>query len=189
MDYAKMSELHYGLSKKPTKKQIKNLEKEFDGYKVNDKSDHNVLGMYNEEKKHLHINHRGTSKTEDIFSDLLHLHQMGNLDPQSDSRRKQTKEMIKDYPNDTKVSLSGHSYGGATILDALEKSPSLDKHIDEVHLYNPLIAKLHKKNDKVTIHRTPYDIVSLIPTENKTMTHETKFINPLEAHHLHHFYK
>jgi len=186
--YAKMSQMHYNFDKEPTDKQRHEVEKAFKGYKVDKKSDHNVMGLYNEDKKHLVINHRGSSKTEDWLSDLMHGAGYGELEPQANSRRKQTKEMIKQYPNDTKVTLTGHSFGGATVLESLNKSESLNKHIHDVHLFNPFHARIHSKNDKVHIHRTASDVASVLPSFNKTHTYKKEYQNPLTAHKLDNFY-
>ena len=187
-DLAELSSKHYDLTGTPTKKQIADFESRFEGYKVDKRSDHNVLGMYNYDRDHLVINHLGTDKPADVLSDLIQATPLNRLDPQADSRRKKTKDIINHYPNTKRTTLTGHSYGGATVLDALSKSPSLEKHVTDVHLFNPYISKPHKKNKKVTVHRTPNDLVSILPTPFKTMTHKTSsWVNPHTAHGLENF--
>lgn len=67
------------------------------------------------------------------------------------------------------MTLTGHSYGGASINHTLTSKPQVRKRVDDVQLYNPLISpftsKTSKKtnkelHDKVTVHRTENDIPS-----------------------------
>lgn len=191
-DLARLSQYHYQLKNKPTKKNHKELEKMFPGYKVSPSSDHNVLGIYHPEKKQLVINHRGTSKGEDVLSDTGQLLGLSkSLDPQYNSRRKHTKQMIKDHKDVEHTTLTGHSFGGDTVMNALHKSPSLAKHIDKVHVFNPFNVSKYKRDEelkkKITIHRTKDDVVSIMKQPYKTIIHKTGDLNPLEAHKLDHF--
>ena len=189
---AKASQLHYNVKNKFQKKHKKEYSDAFNGYEIDKTSDNNVMGMYNKDKAHLHINHRGTSKPLDLVSDRLKTLGLEKIDPQYNSRRKHTKQMIKSYPDAQHISASGHSMGGDTLLHAVHQSPSLAKHIDEIKVFNPLSVKkydrdkdLHKKTQ---IHRTKDDIVSMIKQPYNTIIHKKNGSeNTLEAHGLHNF--
>lgn len=191
-EMAQASQLHYTVKNKFKKRDKALYENKFNGYKIDPSSDENVMGMYHNDKQHLHINHRGTSKPMDLLSDRLKLAGLERFDPQYNARRKHTKQMIKSYPDAKHVSLSGHSLAGDTVLQALHKSPSLAKHIDEVKIFNPFnVSKYEKDKDlhkKVEIHRTKSDLVSIIKQPYKTVVHnKDKIQQPLDAHGLHNF--
>ena len=187
---AKASQFHYSFGKKITNKDKKNVKKEFKGYVLDEDSDENVMGIFNKDKNHLHINHRGLSKPIDFVSGYLKLRGLEDYDPQFNSRRKQTKKMILKYPG-ANVSASGHSMGGGTLLHAIHNSPSLEKHINEINVFNPLSTTKFTKNsnlkDKLKIYKAKHDIVALREQPYKTVVVEPDVTNPLEAHSLDNF--
>jgi len=191
-DLARLSLYHYEINNKPTNKHKKEIEKMFDGYKISPSSDYNVLGIYNDNKKDLVINHRG-SKTAMNWTVTDPLAMMGRQDFSSEHnrRRKHTKQLIRDH--DAKhITLTGHSLGSHTVLEALHKSPSLAKHVDKVHIFNGLspakYAKDPELHKKIQIHRHHNDVVSILKQPYKTKVYgEGEMLDPLEAHHLKHF--
>ena len=69
-------------------------------------SDHNILTTFNSPENILHLNHRGTSKSEDIVSDLGFGVGLEGHNSQFEQRRKYTKEILKQYKK-TNIYLSG----------------------------------------------------------------------------------
>jgi len=199
---AKLSNMHYDLSAKPKKKEKQKLEDEFKGYKVHKDSDHNVLGMYNEDTKHLVINHRGSSKAKDWQSNATFAVGLKGDDDQYKSRVKQTKNIIKAHPEAEKISLTGHSFGGGTALHSMEHSKSIANAVDEVKVFNPATTPVENKvkdkehrrflKNKTEIHRTESDIVSQFKTpfgKKKVIKKGKKNKqNILDAHSLKNWY-
>jgi hypothetical protein len=187
-DLAQVSQLHYNEDFK------KDIETKYPTYKVDETSDVNVLGMYDESIRELVINHRGTSKPLDVLSDYMKLRGMERYDPQYNSRRRHTKEMLKRYPQSENTILIGHSLGGDTALHAMHQSPSLANRVDKVHVFNPLNVSKYKKEDslksKIKIHRVDGDLVSVIKQPYKTLIYmKGKNLNARDAHRLDHFYR
>ena len=97
-------------------------------------------------------------------------------------------DLVRTIPSDYTLDITGHSYGGASIIHSLKKHPKLRDRVNEVHLYNPLTSswssKVHTKrgeksdsaekimDDKTTVHRVKGDIVSMAGTYGKVVEHE-----------------
>jgi alpha-beta hydrolase superfamily lysophospholipase len=199
-DLARISDMHYGFSEKPKKKEKKVIEDAYKGYKVHKDSDHNILGLYNEDTKHLVINHRGSSKAKDWQSNATFAVGLKGQDEQYKSRVKETKKMIKAHPEAEKISLTGHSFGGGTALHAMQQSASISNAVDEVHVFNPATNLSEKKiedkehrrhlKNKSIIHRTESDVVSKFKTPfgKKKIINKGKKQGILEAHSLSNWY-
>lgn len=208
---AYISSLHYDVpvgdeGKNNAYDTIDNKLKEHNFIVDRKNSDHNILTTFNSPENILHLNHRGTSKSEDIVSDLAFGVGLEGYNSQFEERRKNTKEILKQYKN-TNIYLSGHSLGGATLNYTLAKSPSIVNNIKQANTFNPAIHpynsnleiedKKHKAqlNKKVRHHRAGGDLVSKWAVSNKhfgkVIKYKVKKENQgtLASHKLHHFSK
>ena len=178
VNYAKFAKASYGMVKSGNKsKKANDINKDIamSGFVLHeDKSNKDVQYYHNPEKKKVVISHRGSSfgsskGKQDLTSDILYSVGLEKHSPQFKKRAKRTNDLIKDIPDDHHVTLTGHSYGGASINNTLVTKPKVRNRVDKVELYNPLISpftsKTSKKtnkelNEKVTVHRTENDIPS-----------------------------
>ena len=169
-------------------------------------SDHNILTLYNNNDNMLSISHRGTSKSDDVVSDLAFGVGLEAFDNQFEERRKRTKDIMKSY-NDKQPEtyLSGHSLGGSTVNYTIAKSPSIAKNMTEAHTFNPAIHPFNSNlkidnpehlkilNEKTTLHRAGGDLVSKWSSSNnqfgklkKYKVHKKKQ-GTIASHSLNHF--
>lgn len=191
-DLAELSKLHYGNNNDA-------IEKKFKNYKVDNLSDENVLGIHDDINKRLIINHKGSSKAKDFISDAAFTLGLQKYDPQYQSRVKQTKKIVKKYPDYHKT-ITGHSLGASTAIHAIDKSASLAKNINRAELFNPasitIPYKLSKKKDmehqkkldNIIIHKNKNDKITsqIIPYGKKryVKANANKNQSLLEAHSL-----
>jgi len=178
VNYAKFAKSSYDMVKtgnKPTKADKINKDISMTGFVLDEgKSNKDIQYYHNPEKKKVVISHRGSSfgsskGASDLTSDILYSVGLEKHAPQFKKRSKRTNNLIKTIPDDHHVTLTGHSYGGASINHALVSKPQVRNRVDNVQLYNPLISPFTSKtsnktnkelNEKVTIHRTENDIPS-----------------------------
>jgi hypothetical protein len=198
MNHAKFAQAAYALNL--TNKNLKKrLEAADDilkdtGYKTHESSNREVSLYMNPEHKTAVIAHRGTAfnNRRDIAGDLAFVSGNADHSKEFDRRKARSEKMLKHIPKDHTIHYNGYSYGGATVIHALAKSPKLRNRLNgEVHLYNPLTSthipdivpglKENKEdvikllNEKVTTHRTPQDIVSMPGTFGKVETHQPNY--------------
>ena len=121
----------------------------------------------------------------------------------------------KSSPDDYKISLTGHSYAGASIHHTLLNKPQVLKRVDDAQLFNPLISPFQKKpsknqikelDKKLIIHRTendipsffyhklPYGIVNVYKQKEhaiknlpKPLENTFDTLEQLKSHHLNNF--
>jgi hypothetical protein len=169
-------------------------------------SDHNILTLYNNTDNLLSISHRGTSKGDDVISDLAFGVGMEAYNSQFDERKKKTKHIMMSYNEQQPATyLSGHSLGGATINYTIANSPSIAKNMTEAHTFNPAVhpyndnLKIENKehlnmlNKKTTHHRAGGDLVSKWTSSNNQFGKIKKYkVNKknqgtFASHRLNHF--
>lgn len=151
-----------------------------EGYVVHPSSGRDIALFTNEDKGHAVISHRGTNlgQSKDLTADLLFAGGLENHSTEFKKRTKKTENMLRHIPKDYSLTLQGHSYGGASALNAAVKSHKVRHRVDAIDLYNPLTAgdhdsqKIHTRknesdkeaadllNDITTTHRTKNDLVS-----------------------------
>ncbi len=228
---AVFSELSYKmLDSYPKTTNVENINKSLQEKGMNnwyispDLSNKNISTFVNDDEKKSIVVHRGTDtsgkKTKsDVGADvLLGLGQEKNSRA-FNSRKNRTEAIIKAIPEDYKIYGAGHSYGGASIGYALEKSKLARNRIEKVRTYNagasPFQENVNKKkkeilDNKITHHRTSNDLVSAsllvnrrygkIKTQDTLVSSVTKWIpshlkhifntaDSLNAHKLNHFIK
>jgi pimeloyl-ACP methyl ester carboxylesterase len=125
----------------------------------------------------------------DLLSDVALATGVQKSNEDFKSRRKQTREIMRQYGDDKEYSLGGHSLGGSHALNNMSQSKSIRDRVKTVHVFNPGFTKpFHEslkvpkdvKRDldkKVNIHRVRGDVVSA--HANK----ETAFGNVFEYKH------
>ena len=138
-------------------------------------SNNEVIYYVNNTKKEIHISHRGTDasgrKTKsDITSDVLFGMGKEDVDKQFLARSNRTKLLVGYVPDDYKLSMSGHSLGGGTIVKSLKDSKNVRERVDKVHTFNSAFSPFAKQgvgsvtkkmlDKKVTHHRIENDAVS-----------------------------
>ena len=166
----------------------KNIEKT--GYHaVKEKSNRDIVYYENPENKSVFISHRGTdfNKKNDVSADLYFALGKEKHSKEFKTRRNKTSELVKNIPDDYKLNMSGHSYGGASINDTIRNKKNVREKLNEAHTYNsafsPFTTKLKPKikddlDKKITHHRTSTDAVSSASQINrqfgKMKTYKTK---------------
>jgi hypothetical protein len=122
----------------------------------------------------VHINYTGTNvnNPRDILSDVALGVGVQRSNQDFKSRRKQTRDIMRQYGDDKDYSLGGHSLGGSHALNNMSQSKSIRDRVKSVHIFNPgytlpfhnsiKVNKETKKelDKKVNIHRVKSDIVS-----------------------------
>ena len=208
---AYISALHYDVPIENPDESYDNIDRkigQFDFKIDRDNTDHNILTSYNQTNNLLSLNHRGTSKNEDIISDLAYGVGLEKYNSQFDERRFKTKNILKEYsPKNPDIFLHGHSLGGATLSYAIGKSPSIIHNVKEVNTFNtashPFFNNLvidkdiHKNelNEKVKHHRAGGDIVSKFIKNNNPFGKIVKYKigkknqGLFNSHKLQHFTK
>jgi hypothetical protein len=208
---AEFAEASYILNDKKLNKQQRkdkvNNKLSDKGYKLHDASNKDVQLFVNDKTNHAVISHRGTDFggrkiAKDVKADLAYMAgKEGEYTKQFKQRASKTKKLLKEIDPSTKLTMVGHSYGGASVNNTLLKEPAVRDRVDNVHLYNPLThhvgdSKVHTKrgekkddaddqlNDLITIHRTKNDVASLSKSQHGTVknynqkVHSTKKSNP-----------
>lgn len=153
------------------------------GFKVIDVlSSRDILYLINDDLKEVIIAHRGTDvsgfKTApDLKSDFLIAMGQEEQGKQFKKRTSRTKNLMKEVPDDYKVWLSGHSYGGASVNESLKSSKYTADRVDGVSTFNAGFSPFSKKGvgaeteskllNKVIHYRTSDDVVSSSVRVNK----------------------
>ena len=139
----------------------------------------------------VHINYTGTNvnNPRDLLSDAALATGVQKSNEDFKSRRKQTRDIMRQYGDDKDYSLGGHSLGGSHALNNMSQSKSIRDRVKSVHVFNPgytlpfnnsiKVDKETKKqlDKKVNVHRVKGDVVSA--HANK----ETAFGNVFEYKH------
>ena len=121
------------------------------GFKVIDVlSSRDILYLINDDLKEVIIAHRGTDvsgfKTApDLKSDFLIAMGQEEQGKQFKKRTSRTKNLMKEVPDDYKVWLSGHSYGGSSVNEALKNSKYTADRVDGVSTFNAGFSPFSKK--------------------------------------------
>jgi len=159
-----------GSKEKRSDKINKNIAKT--GYTaIKDKSNRDILYLQNDKDKTVHISHRGTdfSKPRDVSADLSFALGNEHHNKEFKKRRDKTSNLVKNIPDDYKLNLSGHSYGGASMNDTLLNKKNVRDKVESANGYNgafsPFTKKVSKKikselDNRVTHHRISNDIIS-----------------------------
>ena len=191
---AKISNIHYIYQDRPNKERANKMAKRKLGrlgYELDEaNTDKDVLTA--KRGNNIHINYTGTNinSPRDIISDVALGVGVQRINPQFKERRQKTRNIMRQYGDDTNFSMSGHSLGGSIALNTLSQSKSIRDRTKVAHVFNagytkafhesikPSDNKVKKELDKkVNIHRVKGDIVSA--HANK----ETAFGNLFEHKH------
>ena len=122
----------------------------------------------------VHINYTGTNvnNPRDLLSDVALATGVQRANEDFKSRRKQTRDIMRQYGDDKDYSLGGHSLGSSIGLNTLSQSKSIRDRVKTSHFFNPgytlpfhnsiKVDKETKKqlDKKVNIHRVRGDVVS-----------------------------
>ena len=89
----------------------------------------------------VHIAHRGTDTSgkktyQDVTADLMWGLGLAAHDKNFRKRKNKTTRIIKSAPDDVVVTMSGHSYGGASLQHTLANSNVARKRVDMAHTFN-----------------------------------------------------
>ena len=191
---AKIANIHYIYQQRPNKERANKMAKRklgrF-GYEL-DETNTNKDVLTATKGNNVHINYTGTNvnSPRDIISDAALGVGVQRINPQFKERRQKTRNIMRQYGDDTNFSMSGHSLGGSIALNTLSQSKSIRDRTKVAHVFNagytkafhesikPSDNKVKKELDKkVNIHRVKGDIVSA--HANK----ETAFGNLFEHKH------
>ena len=191
---AKIANIHYIYQDRPNKERADKIVKRKLGrlgYKL-DKANTDKDVLTAKRGNNIHINYTGTNinSPRDIISDVALGVGVQRINPQFKERRQKTRNIMRQYGDDTNFSMSGHSLGGSIALNTLSQSKSIRDRTKVAHVFNagytkafhesikPSDNKVKKELDKkVNIHRVKGDIVSA--HANK----ETAFGNLFEYKH------
>lgn len=108
---------------------------------VDNRSERQLSVFYNPETSHLHVAHTGTQQGhKDMWTDIksdtyLMVGAQGFNTEQFVHRKKKTESHYLFFKPKI-FTMSGHSLGGATVIDALQKSKILNKAIDQADTFN-----------------------------------------------------
>ena len=122
----------------------------------------------------VHINYTGTNvnNPRDLLSDAALATGVQRANEDFKLRRKQTRDIMRQYGDDKDYSLGGHSLGGSHALNNMSQSKSIRDRVKSVHVFNPgytlpfhnsiKVDKETKKqlDKKVNVHRVKGDVVS-----------------------------
>ncbi len=122
----------------------------------------------------VHINYTGTNvnNPRDLLSDVALATGVQRSNEDFKTRRKQTRDIMRQYGDDKEYSLSGHSLGSSIGLNTLSQSKSIRDRVKTAHFFNPgytlpfhnsiKVDKETKKqlDKKVNVHRVKGDVVS-----------------------------
>jgi len=190
----KISNIHYIYQDRPNKHRADKIVKRKLGrlgYEL-DSANSNKDVLTAKRGNNVHINYTGTNinSPRDIISDVALGVGVQRINPQFKERRQKTRNIMRQYGDDTNFSMSGHSLGGSIALNTLSQSKSIRDRTKVAHVFNagytkafhesikPSDNKVKKELDKkVNIHRVKGDIVSA--HANK----ETAFGNLFEYKH------
>ena len=173
---AKIADIHYRYQvgenrekqDKYTKRKLGRL-----GYKL-DSANTNKDVLTATRGDNVHINYTGTNvnNPRDLLSDAALATGVQRANEDFKSRRKQTRDIMRQYGDDKDYSLGGHSLGGSHALNNMSQSKSIRDRVKSVHVFNPgytlpfhnsiKVDKETKKqlDKKVNVHRVKGDVVS-----------------------------
>jgi len=152
----------------------------------------------------VHINYTGTNvnNPRDLLSDAALATGVQRANEDFKLRRKQTRDIMRQYGDDKDYSLGGHSLGGSHALNNMSQSKSIRDRVKSVHVFNPgytlpfhnsiKVDKETKKqlDKKVNVHRVKGDVVSAHANKEVAFgnlfeyKHEDKQADLLEKHTL-----
>ena len=173
---AKISNIHYIYQDRPNKERANKMAKRKLGrlgYELDEaNTDKDVLTA--KRGNNIHINYTGTNinSPRDIISDVALGVGVQRINPQFKERRQKTRNIMRQYGDDTDYSMSGHSLGGSIALNTLKQSKSIRDRTQVAHVFNAGYTKafhesikVDKKvkrelDKKVNHHRVKGDIVS-----------------------------
>ena len=173
---AKISNIHYIYQDRPNKERANKMAKRKLGrlgYELDEaNTDKDVLTA--KRGNNIHINYTGTNinSPRDIISDVALGVGVQRINPQFKERRQKTRNIMRQYGDDTDYSMSGHSLGGSIALNTLKQSKSIRDRVKVAHVFNAGYTKafhesikVDKKvkrelDKKVNHHRVKGDIVS-----------------------------
>ena len=173
---AKIANIHYIYQQRPNKERANKMAKRKLGrlgYELDEaNTDKDVLTA--KRGNNVHINYTGTNvnSPRDIISDVALATGVQRINPQFTNRRRTTRQIMRQYGDDSDYSLGGHSLGGSIAMNTLKQSKSIRDRVKVAHVFNPgytlpfhnsiKVDKPIKKelDKKVNIHRTKGDIVS-----------------------------
>jgi len=173
---AKIANIHYIYQQRPNKERANKMAKRKLGrlgYELDEaNTDKDVLTA--KRGNNIHINYTGTNvnSPRDIISDVALATGVQRINPQFTNRRRTTRQIMRQYGDDSDYSLGGHSLGGSIAMNTLKQSKSIRDRVKVAHVFNPgytlpfhnsiKVDKPIKKelDKKVNIHRVKGDIVS-----------------------------
>ena len=190
---AKIADIHYRYQVGENReKQDKYAKRKLGrlGYKL-DSANTNKDVLTATRGDNVHINYTGTNvnNPRDLLSDAALATGVQRANEDFKLRRKQTRDIMRQYGDDKDYSLGGHSLGGSHALNNMSQSKSIRDRVKSVHVFNPgytlpfhnsiKVDKETKKqlDKKVNVHRVKSDVVSA--HANK----ETAFGNVFEYKH------
>ena len=174
---AKIANIHYIYQDRPNKQRANKMAKRKLGrlgYEL-DEANTGKDVLTAKRGNNIHINYSGTNinSPRDIISDVALATGVQRINPQFTDRRRTTRNIMRQYGDDTDYTMSGHSLGGSIALNTLSQSKSIRDRTKVAHVFNPgYTLPFHNSikptdnkvkrqlNDKVNIHRTKGDIVS-----------------------------
>ena len=203
---AKIANIHYIYQQRPNKERANKMAKRklgrF-GYELDEtNTDKDVLTA--KRGNNIHINYTGTNvnSPRDIISDVALATGVQRINPQFTNRRRTTRQIMRQYGDDSDYSLGGHSLGGSIAMNTLKQSKSIRDRVKVAHVFNPgytlpfhnsiKVDKPIKKelDKKVNIHRVKGDIVSAYSNKDTAFgnlfehKHKDKGSDMLEKHSL-----
>jgi len=173
---AKIANIHYIYQQRPNKERANKMAKRklgrF-GYEL-DETNTNKDVLTATKGNNVHINYTGTNvnSPRDIISDIALGVGVQRINPQFKERRQKTRDIMRQYGDDSDYSLGGHSLGGSIALNTLKQSKSIRDRTQVAHVFNAGYTKafhesikVDKKvkrelDKKVNHHRVKGDIVS-----------------------------
>ena len=173
---AKIANIHYIYQQRPNKERANKMAKRKLGrlgYELDEaNTDKDVLTA--KRGNNVHINYTGTNvnSPRDIISDVALATGVQRINPQFTNRRRTTRQIMRQYGDDSDYSLGGHSLGGSIALNTLKQSKSIRDRTQVAHVFNAGYTKafhesikVDKKvkrelDKKVNHHRVKGDIVS-----------------------------
>jgi alpha-beta hydrolase superfamily lysophospholipase len=153
------------------------------GFKVDrSKTNRDILYLVNPTTKEHHIAVRGTDTSgkksaQDVLTDLTFAVGAEKHNKHFNKKVNRINRLVKNAPEDAKITASGHSLGGGIISEAMKNKKNVRNRVENVDSYNgafsPFTKKASKKVEKelktkVTHHRTKQDAVSLSSSVNNT---------------------
>jgi hypothetical protein len=204
---AKIANIHYIYQDRPNKLRANKMAKRKLGrlgYELDEtNTDKDVLTA--KRGNNVHINYSGTNinSPRDIISDAALATGVQRINPQFKERRQKTRNIMRQYGDNTDYTMSGHSLGGSIALNTVSQSKSIRDRVKKVDVFNPgytlpfhnSIKPTDKKikrelDKKVTVHRVKGDLVSAYANRDTAFgavaehTHKDKNADLSDKHSL-----